>query len=819
MIDEPLLNYCGLTVVLDVPSRFDKEHLISGIAGDYFDSCIRPLARPFIEIRTSDEKKPLRHDTKVVLLLGLQSLSLIKGLKDPKLSHMRGSPITINGITYIASFTPQDAVDRKSYEATLNPLLAEQILEREKENDDSKDAIFASKNKGATSRTNYRFWFKADIQKAVRILKHGVTVNECEYKIQPPLSEFHAWCRSFKGERVFFDIETNPLTDQITVFSVSISSSLVWCIPVVEFNGHLAYDKYELAKAFQSLVYLFRFNTIVAHNAFFDLFILLWRYKIPPPAWDQIEDTMLMHHRCYPGIEKSLGHCISLYTNQPYHKDEATFFTRNHTQDKKLWKYNAKDVETLALVHEGITKHAAEIGATASCKQANESLRVFLLLAYRGLAVDVQGMCKHADEIHIRRTFFETKVLKAMCHFPLNPRSPKQVGYYLYDYLGLKQPRGGNVTSKKNLYKLLGKHDLPPLVLVMYLRRLGVELGKLESVLWKNHKQKNRLTGVYDIAGTKSFRLGSRKLFGLWGTNQQNYNKRTKRFIIPDPGYELWQVDLAAVEAQVVAYLCRKGSSYRELFIHGVKPHVYVALHLFFDKWVEATGDPKIARFLTMPIGKLKSDPEWGALQQKIKDSDNDIPSRRYYYLAKMTVHSGNYGIKPQAFQMNILDKSEGEIRISLRQATKFLGGLHGLFPELQGDFQAYVEATLRRDKKLINLYGYPRMFYGVIDDTLLRDAYSWIPQSTGSAITAIKAASEIQARIDNGEVDFGMHILQNNHDSLMGQAPRGYGKRACEIVAQHFNIELENPYGEKFKLKSEYQIGMNWKDMKEIDL
>ena len=70
--NKPKLKYCGLTVVLSNPSRFDRVSLLSATGGHVFnDHCLRPDFNVMqCDIRVSDDKSPLLPDTKCVLLLG-----------------------------------------------------------------------------------------------------------------------------------------------------------------------------------------------------------------------------------------------------------------------------------------------------------------------------------------------------------------------------------------------------------------------------------------------------------------------------------------------------------------------------------------------------------------------------------------------------------------------------------------------------------------------------------------------------------------------------------------------------------------------------
>ena len=98
-----------------------------------------------------------------------------------------------------------------------------------------------------------------------------------------------------------------------------------------------------------------------------------------------------------------------------------------------------------------------------------------------------------------------------------------------------------------------------------------------------------------------------------WGTNLQNWNKKTRQLIIPHPGNVFVQVDQAGAEAKIVAYYGPAGR-YRDLFTYGVKPHTYLALYLFKPVWEEKLGEP-LDRFLSAPIAELKNQPRWKDLE------------------------------------------------------------------------------------------------------------------------------------------------------------------------------------------------------------
>lgn len=802
------MPYSGLTILLSHPSRFDTQGLLTGsyAAKQLFESAIKPLSRYECDIRLASDPKPLRDGTKIVLLMGQGALGRLgPAYKDKQLQEIRGYPHWINGVCYIPTFHHQDAVDLQAYEKTLNPEYTEG--EDESEADDGNN----QKDKGRTSRRNYRFWFAADIRKAVRGVRGGTvpTGNRCEYVLRPEASIAIRMLSEYSGSTIFFDIETNPKTNQLLCFSWCTDEHRAFAVPILSYSGNLFYSQRETSQILRALQKAFSQNQIVIHNSLFDLPLLSWKYKIVPPPQHLIYDTMIAHHRTYTETEKSLAHCISLYTWESYHKDEANFFPRSFEEETKLLLYNAKDVERLVLVKRGIEEHAKLYGAEESIRQGNAYVRPSMLMTLRGIKADTGVMNEHVGEMNRYAAFFEQRVLPRLVGYPLNPRSPKQVHQYLYKQLGLKCKDLDAPTGKKALYKLRLENNIPALSVILRLRQVSVELGKLKTKLW----EKDRWTGAYIITGTKTFRLGSRKYMG-YGSNMQNFKKQWRKYVVPEPGQVFVQVDQAGAEALIVAYLT-KGGKMRDFFTYKVKPHTYNAAVLFEEVWCQILGVADLKDLFALPIAEVKSWKYWKQLETLIKESDNDVPSKRYYYISKQGVHSGNYDVQARSLGMNILDKSEGAIALSLRETTKMINVYHSIVPEVRRDFHSYVRNMVTTHRCLRNLFGYPRLFGGLLDDTLMREAYAQIPQSTVGCITNI-AHSEIQHKLDTGEYE-GFSIVQNNHDSLLAMCPEHLAPMVAKTLTTHMQRELTNPWGEKFRMGAEASVGPNWYDMKEI--
>lgn len=317
-----------------------------------------------------------------------------------------------------------------------------------------------------------------------------------------------------------------------------------------------------------------------------------------------------------------------------------------------------------------------------------------------------------------------------------------------------------------------------------------------------------RLTTDYKLGGTNTFRRSSVKRLEFWGSNSQNPSKNLCSTLTADLGYKLIQCDQAGAEALIVAYLA-PGALYRALFLNGVKPHVFVALHLFSGVWKQELGADKWSDdFLNKPIAELKSLPNWRELDSLIKSSDTWPSNQRYYFIGKQVSHSSNYGVEGEAFRQNVLLKSGGTIALDRKQADEFIMKYRTLFPEIFSNWHVAVQQELRRSRTLRNLFGYPRYFGGPMTGNFFKEAYAFVPQSTVGCITA-KCIVNLQHYIEDNGLDW--HILNDKHDSVLFQVPAAEVSAATKVVTNFMQQDLTSPLGEKFKMKSEAQVGDNW--------
>ena len=306
-----------------------------------------------------------------------------------------------------------------------------------------------------------------------------------------------------------------------------------------------------------------------------------------------------------------------------------------------------------------------------------------------------------------------------------------------------------------------------------------------------------RFLSLLKQAGTGSFRLAAAAMLG-YGGNAQNFNKQTADIFEVPPEFRIVQPDQSGAEALVVAYMAEKGK-YRELFTENVKPHVYVALHLFLDKF---RGEFARDRYWLKRPGDLKKLPEWKRLESIIKKSKFE------YDIGKRTGHAKNYKMGPSTFREATLKESEGSLNLTFDEALYYLTTYEELFPEILV-LQAKIEEIIKRDRLLRNMFGHPRRFERIITPGYLREGISWVPQSTVGCITHEAYLKTYQFIRKEG---LSWKLINNKHDSLAVMTRTEESVECGRIVSGFMAKRMIGWDGTEFTMKSEVQIGRNFK-------
>ena len=324
------------------------------------------------------------------------------------------------------------------------------------------------------------------------------------------------------------------------------------------------------------------------------------------------------------------------------------------------------------------------------------------------------------------------------------------------------------------------------------------------------HNNNPRFVTSFRVAGTKSFRLAAGKLFGEYGGNAQNPAKPLLKALVARNGYTFVQPDQSGAEALVVAHLTRPGN-YRALFANGIKPHTFLALHIFGSTkphWFEELPTPLDKFLATTNPADLVNLPGWPALSARIEASDVTEPDRPYM-CGKRTAHARSYCMGARTFQEAMLKDTQGTMVLSYKQAQHFLSTFDWLFPEVI-EWQTEVTLMAKACGELRNLLGFPRKCHQIFTNGYERELVSWIPQSTVGCIThegvlkfrALKTA-------DSRYRDW--HLLNNKHDSMLLEVPDAAVAHAVDLAKTFMAVDLVGSDGVQFRMKSDVQVGKVW--------
>lgn len=516
-----------------------------------------------------------------------------------------------------------------------------------------------------------------------------------------------------------------------------------------------------------------------AQNSMFDASILEWHYNLPIMPRVTF-DTMVAAYAANIELPKGLDYLISVYTDQPYHKDMVDWdlVKKGQLDFSILYAYNGIDAWTQ---HEVMEEQLRWDLDDPAVRRAFDFLMRLLVplwdMSKRGIRIDLDLMSSVGEELEGEAAMKNIDLmLLAKSSTLLNVKSNKEIGELLYNQLGfpiLKMNKTGPACDDKTLaalqLKATTEEQSQAITLIRQIRRARDLKSKFFDI---GFDKDGRMRGHYDPTKTVTGRLASRKFYptGL-GTNQQNIprDKRARRAFLADRGKIFGYADLEKAESLVVAHLTMDPLM---LFDHspGQNAHRNLGAKLF---------------------------------NKAPEDLDEDE-----YYLCKKTRHAGNYMQGPLTFMRNVnQDAHKTGVSINQKEATFFIGtykGIHAGLPrwwkETEG--QLYASRTLK------NLLGFSRIFYNRVSRTL-PEAVAFVPQSTVGQTIDIglltlegipspyleeRGIWEEYEDIAEQLRECGFELLQQVHDAVGFQVNANAAERAAPLIRRALSVPLTNP-------------------------
>lgn len=632
----------------------------------------------------------------------------------------------------------------------------------------------------ALREPTFGFVLGIDLKKALRESSSPeLCIPERNLWIRPTLMDIaHLTKESYSASEIAFDIETAYGT--ITCISFSFDKSKGISIPLtLSYWGHeLRY----ILKMVRNI--LCETNALkVGQNMSYDIQYLARILGIfPKKPWF---DTMVAQHSCYSELPKGLAFLASVYTNEPYYKDDFKTWNTDKTNNEVLWEYNARDAAVTLECSHSLKSEIQECGAKDTFDFSMRLLEPLLYMMLKGIRVDQNAIKTH-------RTLYDQKIQELEAKFKskfgdVNPRSPKQMQELAYKTLKLKPVmKKGRPTADAKALEKLSIHS-PDIAIAAQIRSektivsnfLEMEVDKVDG----------RLRCSFNATGTETRRLSSSE--SVWGTgrNLQNIPKKVRDIFVPDEGKIFIEADLAGAESRVVAYMSCDPGSIKIFETPEANIHTYTACFVF-----DMTPD------------SVKEDK--GICEAEGRDTEHK------YFISKKLRHS----IEKAGSWVTVSE----QLKIPAHEAKRLVKKFYQNNPNLIHWFYE-VEAQLKKNRTITTPFGDKRIFMGRLGTSVMnRDGIiSWcdITKQAVAHIAQDVVGKVINTGICNIYEDLcvkvpDVELLLQVHDSVLLQCNIENEERVRRFLPGLLDMDIPYKLG-TFKIPIEVKSGYNWRDMR----
>jgi uracil-DNA glycosylase family 4 len=597
------------------------------------------------------------------------------------------------------------------------------------------------------------------------------------------VEEFLGECR--QAPMVSIDIETNPKERQIICVGVAPSAKLAMCIPW-ERKGDI-----ELLKEFFSSE-----QPKVGHFAsLYDNFWLSW-FGIPINNLSL--DTMYMHHCLNPAEDHSLAVIASLFTEEPYWKDEAIdpkegTSARIFKPNEASYLYNCKDA--------AVTFEIAEILMEELKKRKKWEfyLRHYAALFPALLKMMLGGIRINAEEAQrrfgelmeeLKRVEEKLGILAGENLVAKKALSRGREAKFLYETLALPKTwtKGKNLTGTKSLST---SEDTIRKLMEKFPKKLG-ESGpllleharkqKLSTFFNPARMQEEEDVGVEGGKGMRLYftlkpstgtgRLASSKSPFKSGSNAQNLDRESRSIYLPEVGHLLMEIDGSQVESRMCYILTEDKELVR---LANTKP------------WEYDAHKENAARIFEKDIGTI---------------------TKAERYTAKVSVHSAQRAGTGKTLQGTFL-KEQGIFKRE-KECQGYIDAYFRAFPAVKEYFRG-IQSQLFRERKLVNRWGREITFpWERFSDEMFREAYSFPMQSDCADWMNTQGVIPLHNFI--WEKGMKSRLLLTVHDSLLISLEPSEVWDLLEFIIPQLEKPIKYPAGD-LVVPAEISLGKNWGD------
>jgi len=574
-----------------------------------------------------------------------------------------------------------------------------------------------------------------------------------------------------ESDIVAFDTETNSLNvkeAKLVGFSFSFEDDKAYYVPIAHnYLGVGAQVDLDIAK--EAIKRLLKYN-LIGQNLKFDLALLynLFGFERVIPYGDTMILAWLFNPASRVGLDtlakRYLNYQMKSYKetvkkNQDFSSvtiEEATFYA-----SEDAWATRAIYFKLLELFKSNSLEHLLNEAKEVEFPFIN------VLIDMERVGIKVDTLHLESLRVELKRELEElTSEIYALAGSEFNIKSTQQLGYILFEKLGLKGDKktktGQFKTDEKVLNSLVDKHPIIEKILA-YRERQKILSTYIEPLLKLAKKDRDsRIYTSFIQTGTTTGRLSSKEPNLQNIPTKSELGKRVRRAFIAKEDSLLVSIDYSQIELRLLAHFSQD-EALKEAFLSDKDIHLATAIKLFGKK--EAESKRNFAKSIN-----------FGLL----------------------------YGMGSR--------KLANELNISVKEAKEIIEAYFRAFPTVKSYLESiqerakelgYVETLLKR-RRVFDYEGASSMQKAKI----LREAVNTLFQ--GSAADLIKLSMLKIDKIIKDEL-LEANMLLQIHDELIFEIK----KESANSLALRFKNIMEQIYPLNIPLKCSVSINRSWDKLK----
>lgn len=647
---------------------------------------------------------------------------------------------------------------------------------------------------------SYHPYFVLDTRKAISQSSFP-DLRLPERKLEVDLTAGQAYgklCLIQPGDRISVDIEggiinhKNGKPSNVSVIGIATSPYQGFTINLQQYSID---DQMYVMREFCRVMWDPSIEKIL-QNSLYDNFVLTWLWKCPIRGITH--DTMLSGWERFPELEKGLDIQTSIYTNEPYYKHEGKVEDfRTHCI------YCAKDATVtfeIADVHDRAFEKKPDSRAHFNLNMG--LLAPVMYMELKGFRLDRDAQAAKVSETKHQLAELQARI-DVLAGHPTNPESPKQLIELLYRQKGLPPQykiEKGRKTTKLTCDKgaLLNLMKLTSGDTLVYSIACFKKINELRGQLEVKPDADGRIRGSTNIVGTETGRFSAMKSPTGTGASLHTVTDDCRVIYIADPGYTIFQCDLAGADGWTVAAHCDKHGDQTMLndYLIGNKPAKILAA-------MKAKG----AEVSNLPPNELR------AFVDTL-----DIPPW-LYFACKRVQHGTNYGLGAITMSGQILKDSWDDLRIPVWFPPKECEALQRLYLHRYWGVKKWHEAAqaeLMKTGEMKTPSGNTRQFFGRrTEHDTFREWLAHEPQINTTYATTLalkKLWEDPENRSPSGEPI--IQPLDQVHDALVGQFPSELETWARAKIESYFDNTITIA-GRQIRIPAETKFGPSWGEVK----